>query len=133
MTFSTDHGVDATSLLQHDCDKRTPTQYSAIRWEIGGFDDMLTWAISEGVQPMSLLQADSVGQTPLHLMCLHYRSTFHRGSVEKTQKMLQIANRLKQLQAMLKPDHQEQTPLHLAVMNKVHSIEAIMLLNSPKK
>jgi ankyrin repeat protein len=121
----------ATRLLQPDCHQRTPFHYLAMKYkEHDELGDVLSLAVSKGAEPMPLLQADSEGQTPLHLICSHkdeliYEFISRNGTAVET--MLQIADKCSHLAVILKADAQGQTPFHLAVQNcHEETIEAII-------
>jgi hypothetical protein len=111
LTFATDSGVDASSLLQPNANGRTPLHYTAMNEFGETFDTILTWAMSNGVPLVPLFEADPKGRTPLHLM-VNYQNLSY---AEAAKKIFQIAHSCGQLPVLLRTDWTENTLLNFYV------------------
>jgi len=129
----------ATRLLQPDCHRRTPIHYLAKKYETcDKIVDVLSLAVSKGVELMSLLQADSKGKNPLHLICKHKNDFIYRFIPRKgpaaARRMLRIAEECSHLAVILKADAQGRTPFHIAVQHcHLNTIEEIISASEQDK
>ena len=144
LNFAKDSGVDVVSLFQANIDRRTPLHCAATNPCHDTFNTLLSWGMRNGVSLLPILEPDSNGQTPLHLMASNHANVVdhekavilqccHAANEHKCISSLFLQSAFERgketVQAMLTPDGQGQTPLHLAARND-HKCMACLILQS---
>jgi ankyrin repeat protein len=123
--FAMDSGVVVASLFQSHSNK-TPLHFAASNVSHNTFDTVLWRAKNDGVPLDLLLQKDSYGQTPLHLLAQNHTAT--TAKYEKAVKdILRLAHQGSQLAAILKRDKHGQTPLDYAACKSNEGIARAIL------
>jgi ankyrin repeat protein len=119
-------GVDVAGLYQPNGDRRTLLHCAAMNEHHNNTFHTVLWrATSDGVPLHQLIEADSGGRTPLHLLADN-RTTGVKYA-QAVQDILRIAHELNQLAAILKRDREGKTPLDYAAIRGNEGIARAIL------